>query len=144
MKTFNAIMWLLFLLLFLLISGTMLALAHDLCINSICRGSSDEEECEVVKAIPREAGYFLPATREFIPASWALPSPDEHFHRCTYPLNKRWATPGYAPAYPGAQYENNGPMIERQGPEAWVIVPNNGTIDGRPRTRCFWAPLLTN
>ena len=66
-----------------------------------------------------EEGYFLPSSGEFVPRSWALPSPDDTFHRCTYPLNEYWSGPP----------ENK-----------WKVLRNNGTADGKPPTRCFWRP----
>jgi hypothetical protein len=110
----------------LLISLTPWARAHDLCINTPCRGSS-EEECETVEAIGDLSlgGYFLPASGEVISFKQALPSPDEKFHRCTWWLNKGWHGSG-----------------DGQGPEGWIVRPNNSTLDGKPRTRCFWAPMV--
>lgn len=67
-----------------------------------------------------EDGYFLPSSGEFIPRSWALPSPDNAFHRCTYPLNEYWS-----------------------GTE-WKVRRDNGTADGKPHTRCFWRPASTS
>jgi hypothetical protein len=66
-----------------------------------------------------EDGYFLQLSGEFIPKSWALPSPDRASHRCTYPLNEYWSGPP----------ENK-----------MKVLPNNGTADGKPPTRCFWHP----
>ena len=134
----------------LLLAMMLAAGAHDIYeemtkeSQCICGNTPDTRGghlCEPVEAIPIDHNqYYLPASGETIPRNMAAQSPDERFHRCTYPLNKRWAPPGFAPAYPGAQYEQNGAMIERQGPEAWVVVPDNSTRDGKPATRCFWAP----
>lgn len=107
--------------------------AHDLCVNTKCEGESDMKDggnCEAVEAEPMTqhggpSGYFLPASGEFVPASQALPSPDERFHRCTYPKNEVWRSRGS-----GA------------GPEGWITVPDNSTFDGKPPTRCFFVPRL--
>ena len=32
-----------------------------------------------------DGNYYLPASREIIPADMATPSPDDRFHCCTYP-----------------------------------------------------------
>jgi hypothetical protein len=63
-----------------------------------------------------EDGYFIAKSGEFIPQSWAVPSPDGDFHRCTYPLNHYWT-----------------------GNE-WKVLADNGTVDGLPPTKCFWRP----
>jgi hypothetical protein len=63
-----------------------------------------------------EDGYYIATSDEFIPQSWALQSHDGRFHRCTYPVNERWT-----------------------GTD-WIVVPHEGTRDGKPPTRCFWAP----
>src|SRR5215475_8280683 len=138
--------------------------ASDLRQNCLERGLADRNICEIVQVEPLtmiealgrvltyraigwgkrfpadEDGYFIAASGEFIPKSWRLTSPDNQFHRCTYPLNTYWSAPGFAPAYPGAQYTPGAPMIEREGPSAWVVQPNNSTRDGKPPTKCFWAP----
>jgi hypothetical protein len=33
-----------------------------------------------------DGNYYLPRSDEVIPADMATPSPDDRFHRCTYPL----------------------------------------------------------
>lgn len=66
-----------------------------------------------------EDGYYLAESNEFIPQSWSVPSPDDQFHRCTYPLNHYWSGPP----------ENE-----------WKIRRSNETADGLPHTRCFWRP----
>jgi hypothetical protein len=63
-------------------------------------------------------GYYLPKSGEFIPESFAQPSPDERFHRCTYPLNEYWTG------------------------KAWAVLPNSSTFDGSPPTRCFFRPNI--
>jgi hypothetical protein len=66
-----------------------------------------------------EDGYYIAASGEFIPQSWAVASPDNKFHRCTYPVNKYWAGP----------------------PESkWKVRTHPETTDGKPPTRCFWKP----
>jgi hypothetical protein len=66
-----------------------------------------------------EDGYFIAKSGEFIPQSWSVPSPDDKFRRCTYPLNHSWS----------------GPPDNR-----WKVLRDSGTADGLPPTRCFWRP----
>jgi len=119
-------------------------LGHDiyeeLTKNSRC-ACGPERLCEPVEAVPIDGSrYYLPKTGETISTMFAEASPDGRFHRCTYPLNMVWHGRYGVPAYPGAQYENNGRMLETEGPEGWVAVPNNRTKDGSPATRCFFVP----
>jgi len=79
-----------------------------------CGGS----ECEQVQAEPIEGGYYLPASDEFIPAARSLASPDERFHRCSYPRNMQWRSRGAG-----------------HGPEGWIEL-------GKAATQCFWAPAV--
>ena len=70
----------------LCLSSTVLA--HDIYSNlrdrdgNLCCGGQD---CGPVKAVVLPDGnYYLPETREIIPADMAAPSPDNRFHRCIY------------------------------------------------------------
>ena len=65
-----------------------IVLAHDIYSNlrdrdgRLCCGRQD---CMPVEAIVLPDGnYYLPTTDEIIPADMAAPSPDDHFHHCTY------------------------------------------------------------
>src|SRR5262245_29978611 len=81
------------------------------------------EDCEPIQVETTETpmkGYYIPASGEFIPAAMAHPSPDERFHRCTWPRNEYW----------DAREKRN------------KILPDNSTFDGKPKTRCFWAPVV--
>jgi hypothetical protein len=78
------------------------------------------DECEPVTVELRDGGYFIPASGEFISESAALVSPDDRFHRCTWPINKYWRN------------------------HRWIIVPDNSTLDGKPKTLCFFAPRLSS
>jgi hypothetical protein len=43
------------------------------------------QDCRPVQATVLPNGsYYLPQTNEIIPADMATPSPDDHFHHCTY------------------------------------------------------------
>jgi len=75
-------------------------------------------ECEPVTAEPTTGGYWLPGSGELIALERARPSPDNRFHRCSYPRNLQWHSRGAG-----------------QGPEGWIEV-------GKTTTRCFWAPAL--
>jgi hypothetical protein len=79
----------------------------------LCCGGQD---CKPVEALALPNGtYYLPATGEIIPADMATPSPDDHFHRCTY-----------FPTNPIAnEFDGSGPALES--------IPN--------KTRCFFAPM---
>jgi hypothetical protein len=70
----------------LCLSNTVLT--HDIYSNlrdrdgHLCCGGQD---CKPVQAIVLPNGsYYLPASGETIPAYMATPSPDDHFHHCTY------------------------------------------------------------
>ena len=70
----------------LCVSSTVLA--HDIYSDlrdrdgNLCCGGQD---CGPVKAVVLpNANYYLPQTREIIPAEMATPSPDDRFHRCIY------------------------------------------------------------
>ena len=107
-------------------------LAHgiytELTKDTICTCDSAEQLCESVEAVPDGKGnYYLPVSGETIPANQARSSPDDRFHRCTWPMNVAWHG---AHKFPGAQLGR------------WVVVPNNNTLDGKPRTRCFFAPVV--
>jgi len=57
-------------------------LAHDLYSNLSDR---DGHLCRPVEAkVLPNGNYYLPATREIIPAEMATPSPDNRFHQCIY------------------------------------------------------------
>jgi hypothetical protein len=78
-------------------------LAHDIYNNlrdrdgHLCCGG---EDCGPVEAVVLPDGnYYLPATREIIPADMATPSPDDRFHRCAY-----------NPATPIANKVDRGPV----------------------------------
>ena len=64
-------------------------LAHDIYTNLRDRNGNPccgGEDCMPVEAMVLPDGnYYLPASGEVIPADMATPSPDERFHRCTYP-----------------------------------------------------------
>src|SRR5215468_5452938 len=70
--------------------GVRVALAHDIYSNlrdrdgHLCCGGQD---CRPVQVIVLPNGsYYLPTTKEIIPADMASPSPDDRFHQCTYSL----------------------------------------------------------
>jgi hypothetical protein len=97
----------------LCLSSTVLA--HDIYSNLRDRDGHlccGGEDCKPVEAIVLPNGsYYLPKTGETVPADMATPSPDDRFHHCTY--------------YPVAT------EFDRRG------YP----IDGKPKTRCFFAPM---
>jgi hypothetical protein len=106
--------------------GAVKARAHDvyteLTKGSQCQCNDMERRCEPVHVTVRKERpdhYYLPATDEFFPRDKTGESPDERFHRCTDTLNMMW---GGAPD------------------PRWIEVPNNSTRDGKPRTKCLWAP----
>jgi len=99
----------------LCLSSTVLA--HDIYTNLRDRNGNPccgGEDCMPVEAtVLPDGNYYLPASGEIIPADMATPSPDDRFHRCTYPhlapiANEfdRWS--------------------------AWKSIPE---------TRCFFAPM---
>jgi hypothetical protein len=100
-------------LVLLCVSSTVLA--HDIYSGlrdrdgHLCCGGQD---CKPVEAIVLSDGsYYLPASGETIPADMATPSPDDHFHHCTYyPVGHEFDPWG------GAEWES-------------------------PKTRCFFAPM---
>jgi len=99
----------------LCVSSTVLA--HDIYTNlrdrdgNLCCGA---EDCMPVEAtVLPDGNYYLPRTDEVIPADMATPSPDDRFHRCTYPL--------LAPI--ASEFDRR---------PAWKSTP---------QTRCFFAPL---
>src|SRR5262245_18455881 len=61
-------------------------LAHDIYSNlrdrdgNLCCGGASGG----ATVLP-DGNYYLPASGEIIPADIATPSPDDRFHRCTYP-----------------------------------------------------------
>ena len=80
--------------------------------------------CQPVEAVPLGGDlYYLPASGEQALATGA--SPDERFHRCTWPLNMQWHSRGVG-----------------QGAEGWIEVPNRSTLDGKPATRCLFVPQV--
>ena len=92
-------------------------LAHDIYTNLRDRDGNPccgGEDCMPVEAtVLPDGNYYLPRTDEIIPADMATPSPDDRFHRCTYPL---WA--------PIAN--------EFDRSQIWRSTPT---------TRCFLAPM---
>jgi len=99
----------------LCVSSTVLA--HDIYTNlrdrdgNLCCGA---EDCMPVEAtVLPDGNYYLPRSDEVIPADMATPSPDDRFHRCTYPL-----------LAPVANEFDRRP--------AWKSTP---------QTRCFFAPM---
>jgi len=101
----------------LCVSSTVLA--HDIYTNlrdrdgNLCCGA---EDCMPVEAtVLPDGNYYLPRSDEVIPADMAMPSPDDRFHRCTYPL---------LALAPIANEFDRRP--------AWKSTP---------QTRCFFAPM---
>jgi hypothetical protein len=97
----------------LCLSSTVLA--HDIYSNLRDRAGHlccNEKDCRPVRAtVLPDGNYYLPVTDETIPAEMATPSPDDRFHHCIY--------------YPITnQSDPNGPV--------WT---------GKPKTRCFFAPM---
>jgi hypothetical protein len=99
----------------LCLSSTVLA--HDIYTNLRDRNGNPccgGEDCMPVEAMVLPDGnYYLPASGEIIPADMATPSPDDRFHRCTYPH-----------LAPIANEFDRRP--------AWKSIPE---------TRCFFAPM---
>jgi hypothetical protein len=98
-----------------LLGASSAVLAHDIYSTLRDRGGHlccNGKDCKPVHAIVLPNGsYYLPATKEIIPADMATPSPDDRFHHCTY--------------YPVAnELDGGGPM--------WGDTPI---------TRCFFAPM---
>jgi hypothetical protein len=91
------------------------ALAHDIYTDlrdQAGRLCCNGLDCKPVEATVLSNGtYYLPESDEIISADMATPSPDDRFHHCTY--------------YPVAT------EFDRRG------YP----IDGKPKTRCFFAPM---
>jgi len=91
-------------------------LAHDIYNNlrdragHLCCGGQDCKPVEA-KVLPN-GNYYLPATREIIPADMATPSPDDRFHHCIY--------------YPLAK------PVDPWSKPVW---------ESTPKTRCFFAPM---
>jgi hypothetical protein len=97
----------------LCVSNTVLA--HDIYSGlrdrdgHLCCGGQD---CKPVEAIVLPNGsYYLPGSEETIPADMATPSPDDHFHHCTY------------------------------DPVANEFDPWGPFWESKPKTRCFFAPM---
>ena len=99
----------------LCLSSTVLA--HDIYTNLRDRNGNPccgGEDCMPVEAtVLPDGNYYLPASGEIIPADMATPSPDNRFHRCTYPH-----------LAPIANEFDRWP--------AWKSIPE---------TRCFFAPM---
>ena len=99
----------------LCVSSTVLA--HDIYTNLRDRNGNPccgGEDCMPVEAtVLPDGNYYLPASGEIIPADMATPSPDDRFHRCTYPH-----------LAPIANEFDRWP--------AWKSIPE---------TRCFFAPM---
>jgi hypothetical protein len=99
----------------LCLSSTVLA--HDIYTNLRDRNGNPccgGEDCMPVEAtVLPDGNYYLPASGEIIPADMATPSPDDRFHRCTYPH-----------LAPIANEFDRWP--------AWKSIPE---------TRCFFAPM---
>jgi hypothetical protein len=99
----------------LCLSSTILA--HDIYTNLRDRDGNPccgGEDCMPVEAtVLPDGNYYLPASGEIIPADMATPSPDDRFHRCTYPH-----------LAPIANEFDRWP--------AWKSIPE---------TRCFFAPM---
>lgn len=99
------------------------AFGHDIYQNlrdltgMLCCGG---EECGPVEVLPEVGGYYIISTGEHIPAAMVQVSPDERFHRCHFPVNKKWD-------------RSSG---------RFIITPNDATADGSPSTRCFFAPVV--
>ena len=101
----------------LLLCVSTTVLAHDIYSdlrdrdgNLCCNG----QDCKPVEAtVLPDGNYYLPATKEIIPADMATPSPDDRFHRCAYP---QWA-----------------PMANE--------FDSRPTWKSTPATRCFFAPM---
>jgi hypothetical protein len=106
-----------------LVWAVISARAHDIYTEMTkgtpCSRCSGKECGPVEVQVLDQDHYYLPASGETLPSQMARPSPDGRFHRCTYPLNEMWG---------GA----SDPRV--------IIVPDNSTRDGMPRTRCLWAP----
>ena len=70
----------------LCLSSTVLA--HDIYSNLRDRDGHlccNGQDCRPVQVTVLPNGdYYLPATKEIIPADKATPSPDDRFHHCTY------------------------------------------------------------
>jgi hypothetical protein len=94
-----------------------IVLAHDIYTNLRDRDGNPccgGEDCMPVEAtVLPDGNYYLPATKEIIPADMATPSPDDRFHCCTYPL---WA-----------------PIANE--------FDRSQTWRSAPTTRCFLAPM---
>jgi hypothetical protein len=73
-----------------LLCASSTVLAHDIYNNLRDRDGNPccgGEDCMPVEAtVLLDGNYYLPRTGEIIPADMATPSPDDRFHRCTYPL----------------------------------------------------------
>jgi hypothetical protein len=59
-----------------------------------------------------DGNYYLPRTDEIIPADMAAPSPDDHFHHCSY-----------------------YPLVHEVDPWGGPV------LESKPKTRCFFAPM---
>jgi hypothetical protein len=91
-------------------------LAHDIYSNLRNRDGDlccNGQDCMPVEAtVLPDGSYYLPVSDEIIPADMATPSPDDRFHRCAfYPVANEFDPWGY-------------PL--------W---------GGKPKTRCFFAPM---
>jgi hypothetical protein len=91
-------------------------LAHDIYSNlrdSAGNSCCNGQDCKPVEAtVLPDGNYYLPASNEIIPAEMATPSPDDRFHHCAfYPVANEFDPWGY-------------PL--------WA---------GKPKTRCFFAPM---
>jgi hypothetical protein len=103
----------------LCLSSTVLA--HDMYSNLRDRDGRfccNGQDCRPVQVTVLPNGsYYLPRTNEIIPADKATPSPDDHFHHCTYSAVANDFEPGGGPVELGG-----GPV-------------------GGEVTRCFFAPM---
>jgi len=55
-------------------------------VEQVPSGEIKTNGCRIARRMFRRfSAYYLPATKEIIPADMATPSPDDRFHRCTYP-----------------------------------------------------------
>ena len=98
----------------LCVSSTVLA--HDIYSNLRDRDGHlccGGQDCKPVEAtVLPDGNYYLPESDETIPANMASPSPDERFHHCS-----------------------------SSNPEVNGLDPWSPVWDGKPVTRCFFAPM---
>jgi hypothetical protein len=91
-------------------------LAHDIYSNLRDRDGRlccNGQDCKPVEAtVLPDGNYYLPRTDEIIPADMAAPSPDDHFHHCSY-----------------------YPLVHEVDPWGGPV------LESKPKTRCFFAPM---